>query len=246
MAGHINPSKFLNHLASSCDEDAEPLNEKESVNKPLRGNLYGIIIHKLFQLLVDGRYSKIADLSEAELEMIMKKSILAGMESEQLTKKQCVLLKIDPSLEWAPFIEQLSAVYDALYEDLRLKAENLCQDQEFWNRIDQADAVYTELPFQLQVKSEKASELVDLLNLEEVEKTKPLYMRGIIDLVIVKDNDYTIIDYKTNARGELEDLGKFKQNLEAIYKPQLDLYELALKEMVGEVDVEARIYSLYN
>ncbi|MBC3803357.1 hypothetical protein GH808_02745 [Acetobacterium fimetarium] len=109
-----------------------------------------------------------------------------------------------------------------------------------------ADAVYTELPFQLQVKSEKASELVDLLNLEEVEKTKPLYMRGIIDLVIVKDNDYTIIDYKTNARGEIEDLVKFKKNLEAIYKPQLDLYEPALKEMVGEAEVEARIYSLYN
>ncbi|MDK2941643.1 MAG: hypothetical protein PWP56_1156 [Acetobacterium sp.] len=246
VAGHINPSKFLNHLASNCDEDPEPLSEQESVNKPLRGNLYGIIIHKLFQLLVDGRYSKIADLSEAELEMIMKKSILEGMGSEQLTKKQCDLLKIDSSLELAPFIEQLSAVYDALHEDLRLKAENLCQDQEFWNRIDQADAVYTELPFQLQVKSEKASELVNLLNLAEVVKIKPLYMRGIIDLVIVKDNDYTIIDYKTNARGEMEDLGIFKQNLEAIYKPQLDLYELALKEMVGEKNVDTRIYSLYN
>ena len=178
--------------------------------------------------------------------MIMKKSILAGMESEQLTKKQCDLLKIDPSFEWVSFIEQLSAVYEALHEDLRLKAENLCQDQAFWNRIDQADAVYTELPFQLQVKSEKASELVDLLNLAEVEKTKPLYMRGIIDLVIVKGNDYTIIDYKTNARGEIEDLDKFKQNLEATYKPQLDLYELALKEMVGEKNVDAKIYSLYN
>lgn len=157
MAGHINPSKFLNHLVSNCDEDPEPLSEKESVNKHLRGNLYGIIIHKLFQLFVDGRYSKIADLSEAELEMIMKKSILAGLESEPLTKKQCVLLKIDPSIELAPFIQQLSAVYDALHEDLRLKTENLCQDQEFWNRILSADAVYTELPFQLQVKSEKAS-----------------------------------------------------------------------------------------
>lgn len=44
----------------------------------------------------------------------------------------------------------------------------------------------------------------------------------------------------------MEDLGIFKQNLEAIYKPQLDLYELALKEMVGEKNVDTRIYSLYN
>lgn len=246
VAGHINPSKFLNHLASNCDEDPEPLSEKESVNKPLRGNLYGIIIHKLFQLLVDGRYSKFSDLSEAERERIIKKSILAGLESEPLTKKQCVLLKIDRPIEGGPFIEQLSAVYDALHEDLQLKTENLCQDQEFWNRIYQADAVYTELPFQLRVQPETASQLVDLLNFAEVENPKPLYLRGIIDLVIVKGNDYTIIDYKSNARGEQEDLDRFKQNLAAIYKPQLDLYALALKEMVGEVDVEARIYSLYN
>jgi hypothetical protein len=44
----------------------------------------------------------------------------------------------------------------------------------------------------------------------------------------------------------MEDLGKFNQNLEAIYKPQLVLYELALKEMVGEKNVDAKIYSLYN
>ncbi len=44
----------------------------------------------------------------------------------------------------------------------------------------------------------------------------------------------------------MEDLATFKQNLVAICKPQLDLYTLALKEMVGEAVVEAEIYSLSN
>lgn len=232
LASHINPSQFLNHRSLN--------NPKKSVDhtasNSFRGNLYGIIVHKLFQLLVESRGLKTRD--GIALEGLIKKSIHEGLENQKLTKKQCHLLNLAESLENQSFIDQYKALYDGLRKDLQLKAEKFCQDQIFWKRIDNADAVYTELPFQLLVKAK--AELYSLI--DETEEVKRIYMRGIMDLVIVKGKTYTIIDYKTNAKEEGEDLEVFKEYINALYQPQLQLYELAMREMVADIEVESMLY----
>jgi len=242
VANHVNPSKFMNHITKTGEESSDYTLGKHS----FRGNLYGIIVHKFFQLLVDAGFSEIDQIKDAELEVMMKKSVLAGLESETLTERQCVFLNLDKDLEWASVIDQSKGIYDALHDDLMEKSTNLGNDKDFWELIKQADAVYTELPFQLMVNPSETSMLADLLILENEDNEKKTYIRGIMDLVVANGKNYTIIDYKTNVKGDGEDLAKFKENLNGIYKPQLDLYEVALKEMLGDVKVKSKIYTLYE
>ena len=58
--------------------------------------------------------------------------------------------------------------------------------------------------------------------------------QGEIDLLLVKNGQYIIVDYKTNADDS---------NLEEEYKAQLDAYKRALKKTLG-VDLVAYLYHI--
>ena len=73
---------------------------------------------------------------------------------------------------------------------------------------------------------------------DENIKNGNILVDGIIDLLLEKDNNYTIIDYKTDKVNTLEELVD-------LYKVQLDLYEIAIKNKYNAVYVDKYIYSLY-
>ena len=54
-------------------------------------------------------------------------------------------------------------------------------------------------------------------------KSGNILLDGTVDLLFFKDDYYTIVDYKTDKVDSLEILVK-------MYKVQLDLYEIAIKE----------------
>lgn len=73
---------------------------------------------------------------------------------------------------------------------------------------------------------------------DENIKNGNILVDGIIDLLLEKDNNYTIIDYKTDKVNTLEELVD-------LYKVQLDLYEIAIKNKYNAVYVDKYIYSLH-
>jgi len=87
--------------------------------------------------------------------------------------------------------------------------------KDILNEILKAEELYTEVPF--------------------TYKENDVIWNGIIDFLYKKDGEYHIIDYKTNRNDE---------GLDEHYKPQLDAYKKALKE-IKDIDVkDAYIYHI--
>lgn len=71
---------------------------------------------------------------------------------------------------------------------------------------------------------------------ENKKENGTILLDGIIDLLFIKDDTYYIVDYKTDNVSSLEDL-------KDLYKVQLDLYEMALKQK-GAKKIRKFIYSI--
>lgn len=69
-------------------------------------------------------------------------------------------------------------------------------------------------------------------------KSGNILLDGTVDLLFFKDDYYTIVDYKTDKVDSLEILVK-------MYKVQLDLYEIAIKEKYNTNNIKKIIYSVY-
>ena len=68
-------------------------------------------------------------------------------------------------------------------------------------------------------------------------KSGNILTSGVIDLLFIKDDVYTIVDYKTDNVNKLEDL-------KDMYKTQLDLYEIGVKSKTNAKKVNKFIYSI--
>jgi ATP-dependent helicase/nuclease subunit A len=86
------------------------------------------------------------------------------------------------------------------------------RSHELWMRITRAERRMTEIPFALQ---------------HQQDDGLPGTLRGDIDLAILEDGVWTIIDYKTDVTGDR--LGEFA----AYYSPQLRVYCDAWKRLTG-------------
>lgn len=226
----IHPSSQFNYVARS---------KEQSATSRFRGNLYGIIVHRLFQLLVEER--------DSESAVRIKKAIHTGLESEALTIKQCRNLNLDEEVSKESLAVQKQILFDTLYENLEDISNSFLNNMPMQELLKNADAVYTELPFWIRMEGRMAEAFAEAENLKSRKVGKHIYVSGIMDLVVVKGNHYTIIDYKTNAKGDDEDTAAFIKDLYLHYQPQLDLYEKAIRTIAGEaVTVEKRLYSLYD
>ena len=61
---------------------------------------------------------------------------------------------------------------------------------------------------------------------------------GVIDLLFITNDTYNIVDYKTDKVSSMDEL-------KDLYKVQLDLYEIALREKMNAKNVKKFIYSIY-
>ena len=61
-------------------------------------------------------------------------------------------------------------------------------------------------------------------------------VKGVIDLLFIKDDTYYIVDYKTDNVP--------KEELIKRYKLQLDLYEIGIREILKAKNVKKYIYSI--
>ncbi len=92
----------------------------------------------------------------------------------------------------------------------------------------QSDKVYKEYPINFEIPSSYYDKSL---------KSGKILISGVIDLLFVKDDLYTIVDYKTDNVDNLSDL-------KDLYKKQLDLYEMAIKQKFNAKRVKKYIYSI--
>ena len=69
-------------------------------------------------------------------------------------------------------------------------------------------------------------------------KSGNILSSGVIDLLFITNDTYNIVDYKTDKVSSMDEL-------KDLYKIQLDLYEIALREKMNAKNVKKFIYSIY-
>lgn len=106
------------------------------------------------------------------------------------------------------------------------------QQSQLWQRIEQAEEVYTEVPFSIKV--EEGDPLYDQLQKDE----KIVLFSGVIDLVIKEREGWTIVDYKTDRVEDKKDLIILSEK----YGEQVRQYCQVWKEITGDKIERAEIY----
>ncbi len=93
---------------------------------------------------------------------------------------------------------------------------------DVWRRAARAKVVLTEVPFQRAVAK---------------DSSKPLLIKGVIDLAFREEDGWVVIDYKTDAVTEAAAKREAKR-----YAPQVELYKESLEACLGEKVKETGIY----
>lgn len=106
-------------------------------------------------------------------------------------------------------------------------------------RIEQAQMVLTEVPFSLDVRNEEP--LQAFLSLHTMV-TGPLFVSGVMDLVLKEKTGWCIVDYKTDRVKKREDLNMLVKR----YRNQLALYLGAWEAITGEKGNDILLYFLYS
>jgi ATP-dependent helicase/nuclease subunit A len=106
------------------------------------------------------------------------------------------------------------------------------QQSQLWQRIQQTEEVYTEVPFSMKLTD--GDPLYDQLKKDKM----PVLFSGVIDLVIREREGWTIVDYKTDRVEDKEDLSILSEK----YGEQVRQYGVVWKELTGEQITRAEIY----
>lgn len=99
---------------------------------------------------------------------------------------------------------------------------------DLYDELLSADKVYKEMKIDFEIPANYYDKAL---------KSGMILVSGIVDLMYVKDDLYTIVDYKTDNVDELSELSD-------LYKVQLDLYEMAIKSKMKAEKVKKYIYSV--
>jgi len=91
-----------------------------------------------------------------------------------------------------------------------------------------SDLIYKEMPINFEIPATYYDNSL---------KSGNILTSGVIDLLFIKNDVYTIVDYKTDNVSKVEELKE-------MYKKQLDLYEIGIKNKMNAKTVRKFIYSV--
>ena len=121
----------------------------------------------------------------------------------------------------------------------KLKQANL-YDNEAWQLIDKyqqhLENFITSPVYQLMVNADYLYREKEFSMLENGQ-----IIHGIFDVVCIKDNQITIIDYKTDNLNK----NTSKEILISLHKPQMDYYKKILARVFPQANIQAIVYYLY-
>ena len=217
-------------------QDIEAQDEKDKVtigkdNIEIKGAVYGTIMHRIFELIVNSYVinKKILGINDKEVKSIINLAIIESYDTISKFKLfESGKQKID---------DYIGKLKEVLHEDV----EKFLKSDLMTKTIPNAKQIFTELSF----------EYVD--NEYKVENDKKFkdglesLVNGRADLVIInKDDSVLIVDYKSNINGSLSP-ANFKKHLDNEYKAQLDFYKRVLNKVCQEDEgkIETQIYNKY-
>ena len=100
---------------------------------------------------------------------------------------------------------------------------------DIYENLLYSDKYYKEMPINFYIPSSYYDNSL---------KSGNILSSGVIDLLFITNDTYNIVDYKTDKVSSMDEL-------KDLYKVQLDLYEIALREKMNAKNVKKFIYSIY-
>lgn len=211
------------------NEDSEITIVKDNIE--IKGAVYGTIMHRVFELIVNSYIinKKILDAKSKEIETIIN---LAIIESYDTISKFKMFESKEQKID-----DYIGKLKDVLKEDI----EKFIKSDLMTKTIPNAKQIFTELSF------EYVDEENGIYNNKNFNKELKSLVNGRADLVIInKDDSVLIVDYKSNINKNV-DKEKFKAHLDNEYKAQLDFYKRVLNKVYqkDESKIETQIYNKF-
>ena len=210
----------------------------ESINKKLNFDIdsFNDIINLEFESSKIPRYLSVSDIKKKKSYLRFPKFLKNGISSSTLGTTYHKIFELLPIKKYD--LKNLKNELDNMLEKGFLKKEDIKMisldnifsylSSEIYDELLLSDKVYREMKIYFEIPSNYYDESL---------KSGKILTSGVIDLLFVKDNLFTIVDYKTdNVNNLLE--------LKDLYKKQLDLYEIALKEKMNAKRIRKIIYSV--
>lgn len=215
--------------------DQEQHSSTESVDPSyMCGNLYGTMMHKFFELLISLEWEKRPSVSFSleELTVITRQAVAAGLASERLSQKQCERLKVDTKLATEELAKQQEELTKHMLPEFQILGEAILKDTEFQGDFKSARAIYTEMPFELNLDAEGIRAIAPDIKGGYIQGQE-IHVRGTMDLLLELDDKFVIWDYKSDVRKVGESVTTLEARLRSDYAPQLRIYEAALQNIVA-------------
>ena len=240
---------------SSCEEHKYHNTGSVEAGR-MKGNLYGLILHKTYELLVNQimlHKAKGIDYIKANLDdtidYILPLAAKEGLVQEALTREQCRRILI-PEEEIEGVLakiqsQQIEYVANHLKAELTMRMKEFMDDKEIMDDLlgDLSAVAYTELPFAMYMPDENGIKV---------------FVNGTMDLLIETKDKFIIWDYKSDGMqylkdsDELESIEDFEKAIGMVYAPQLEMYTKAVKIMVEHDElrktkaIETKLYHMYR
>lgn len=245
--------------------DQELHNNVEAVDPSyMCGNLFGIMMHKFFELLVgaewkkkklydEGKcsYGEVNSFAKNELNAMIRQAVMTGLKGERLSTKQCQRLKIDPTIATEEEGVQQKKLTEHLEPEFTKLAEALLKDAEIQGNIMSSQCLYTEMPFELNLDKSGVSMVENSIKVS-FKAGQEVHIKGVMDLVLEQEDRFIIWDYKSDVIKVGESSTEMNVRLNSDYEAQLRIYKAALKSAVAndptrnKKDVETKIYHRFR
>ena len=247
--------EVADHLSAG---DNTLIQEKFEASKAIpHGNMYGTILHKMFEQVVLKAHSLLREnkepdgITDPEWNCMVNAAVEEGMACHVLNRTQCKNLSISnpENVMNKSEQEQKEMVQKALCENLIEHGKKLLVDSEMMDEIKGAKNIYTELPFAMTISSERAMQIHEAVGIKNYEEGQEVFVNGVMDLLLeFEDGYYVIWDYKSNCKKQDETIQDFETRLQEEYETQLAMYEEALRQFALDTvkNVEKKLYHLYR
>ncbi len=184
------------------------------------GALWGTTVHRLMELCV-----KKNAFDYSTRQKFAERAFRETLETETLTEDARKMLdplrRYDSEEALVKGVVEQAVELTAFLEDETHPLTVLLKEGE----------AYTELPFQFREEAPDARIRELCANIIQPDDERCIEIHGIIDLAVKKGNEWTIIDYKTDAFLVGETQEQFEARLMEQYSPQIMLYREILQRM---------------
>ncbi len=237
----------------------------------MRGNLYGTMMHRFFELLIGSEWKKkkacdegkcspedIRRIDESEIAVLVRRAVETGLASERLTPRQCKMLLVDqndklnaPDLYAKDEKEQLEKLTEHLLPDFSKLAEGIMKDEEFQKDLTDAKQIFTELPFELNLDEDNINAIAESIKGGYIVG-QGVHIRGTMDLLLELEDKFIIWDYKSDVKQVGEEINDLEARLISNYTPQLNVYRAAIKNIVrddperNKKAIETKLYQRFR